>query len=106
MNRPYVCTECGVEGVKLWREYQTFADYTRLLCASCALADQKETGPVDDAGYRPHGQRIGRTDQIGWFVPAVLDEEGTSFWGYTSVPQDRITWWRGLPTYPPARSPS
>lgn len=39
-----------------------------------------------------------RTDQIGWMVPAVPTEDGTSFWGYTSVPQAGCVWWANLPT--------
>lgn len=96
---PYTCTDCGASGVKLWREYSAFASKTRLLCARCAMADQDKPGEVDDDGRRdPDSPCMRRTDQIGYFVPAVPTEHGT-FWGYTSVPQDRVEWWRGLPTY-------
>ena len=40
----------------------------------------------------------GRTCQIGWYVPAIPDEEGLGYWGYTSVPQEGIDWWQALPT--------
>lgn len=90
----YKCGECGATGCKLWREYQTFAP--RLLCAGCAMTDQKKTGSVDADGFRVY--EYGRTDQIGWYVPAVPDEEGIGYWGYTSVPSAGVAWWRALPT--------
>lgn len=90
----YICGDCGAEGIKLWREYNTCADYTRLLCASCACADQGKPDDVDASGYR--GRR--RSDQIGWFVPAVPTEDLSTYWGYSSVPEAGVTWWRRLPT--------
>jgi len=96
----YRCSKCDAHRCKLWRQYQTFADNIRLMCGTCALADQKKTGPIDEAGYREG--RHGRTDQIGWLVPAVPDEENATFWGYTSVPAEGVAWWRALPTAPSA----
>lgn len=86
----YVCAYCARAGCKLWREYQTFANHTTLLCHDCSTYEQdhavagSETTPDSDA--------------IGWRVPAILTEEGDTFWGYTSVPQDGVDWWRQLPT--------
>ncbi len=97
----YMCTSCGVTGCKLWREYQTCADYTDLLCCDCAGKNQgKDVSTIDEKGLRQddHGCR---TDQIGWLVPAVPTEDGTTFWGYTSVPSEGCTWWRQLPTRVP-----
>jgi len=95
----YKCQSCGAHGVKLWREYQTSPNHTKLLCGACALEDQKKSGPIDDTGLRLCEDGWS-TDQIGWLVPAVPDEEGHGFWGYTSVPQAGVEWWRGLPTGP------
>jgi hypothetical protein len=25
----------------------------------------------------------------------------STFWGYTSVPEEGVAWWRALPTFPP-----
>jgi hypothetical protein len=88
----YKCDACAATGIKLWRQYQTCAP--RLLCAPCACADQKKPDDVDRSGCR--GRH--RSDSIGWYVPAVPDEEGVGYWGYTSVPQAGVTWWRRLPT--------
>jgi hypothetical protein len=92
----YTCTSCGVSGVKLWREYNTFADQTVLECACCAMDSQKKEGEVDQNGLRK--SEYGTTDQIGWRVPAIPTPEGESFWGYTSVPTEGCEWWRKLPT--------
>lgn len=78
----YKCHACGVHGVRLWREYQTCMP--RLLCRACAQVDQK----------REHKWSEG--DQIGWYVPAVPDEEGVGYWGYTSVPIEGCRWWYRL----------
>lgn len=90
----YICGTCGATHRKLWRQYQTFAP--ALLCGACALLDQGKAGPIDGQGYRE--TEHGRIDQIGWYVPAVPDEEGVGYWGYTSVPDAGVRWWRGLPT--------
>lgn len=92
----YICSRCGASDVKLWREYNTFANLTELYCADCSMQDQGKVGEVDADGRREckYGQK---TDQIGWLVPAVPADDG-AFWGYSSVPEDRVQWWRKLPT--------
>ncbi|HYX22465.1 MAG TPA: hypothetical protein VFA98_16595 [Thermoanaerobaculia bacterium] len=94
----YKCQTCGAHGCKLWREYQTFADHTDLLCCDCAAKSQKKDVSTIDADGRRLTEEGGRTDQIGWFVPAVPTEEGDTYWGYTSVPETGCCWWRSLPT--------
>lgn len=95
----YRCTSCGAHGCKLWREYSTFANHITLECGACALRSQKKEGPLDENGRR-RCDIIPRqmTDQIGWRVPAVPTEEGDTFWGYSSVPERGVAWWRRLPT--------
>ena len=98
-----VCGKCGARGSKMWREYNTFADHTAVLCGPCALVAQKKTGTIDADGKRM-GEHGTASDQIGWMVPAIPDVEGHGFWGYTSVPEDGVLWWRALPSYPAERS--
>jgi hypothetical protein len=93
----YVCTVCGANNVKLWREYMTCADYVHLHCARCAALESKE----DISDINADGMRTGkysRTDQIGSYVPAVPTDMGGSYWGYTSVSNDAVLWWKNLPT--------
>jgi hypothetical protein len=78
----YHCHACKATGVKLWRGYQDCSP--RLLCRTCVQADQK----------REHSWAEG--DQVGWYVPAVPDEEGVGYWGYTSVPAAGCRWWYRL----------
>ncbi len=92
-SNDYSCTVCGATGVKLWRRYQTLAAVTPLLCVVCAHKDQNK----NLAEFN-----VDECDSIGWTVPAVPDGEG-SFWGYTSVPQDRVDWWAALPFDPRPR---
>lgn len=99
----YVCTKCNVQGVKLWREYQAFADFKTLYCVSCAekspLANKKKCKlnypRIGEGGDYETGKYY--SDQIGWLVPAVPDGDMLAFYGYTSVPPDRVQWWQSLP---------
>ena len=84
----YKCSKCGVTDVKLWRYYNTFLEYQELFCLKCACHNQKKTLKTMSE----------RTDKIGSLIPAVPTENGDTFWGYSSVPQDGCEWWYNLPT--------
>ena len=95
----YRCADCGVAGVKLWRPWSTVAEHVVLRCAACALkrsAHADKDVRVDDDGFMP--SRYGRTDQVGSMAPAVPTADGETYWGYTSVPDDGVAWWKRLPT--------
>jgi hypothetical protein len=95
----YCCAKCGAHDCKLWRQYNTCADYIELMCAACAMRDQGQNLIVDRSGRSEDADGLW-SDQIGVLVPAVPDEEGVSFWGYTSVPPAGVAWWRNLSSYP------
>jgi hypothetical protein len=60
---------------------------------------------MDADGRRPSGRHPDhRTDQIGWYVPAVPHPDGDAYWGYSSVTDDGLAWWRALPSLPVAQS--
>ena len=82
----YVCSDCGKRGVRLYREYQTFLEHQVLRCYSCALENQNRT----------HGD-MRSEHSIGYLVAAVPCEDGSTFWGYCSVPAVGVTWWDRLP---------
>ncbi len=98
----YACGQCAKHGCKLWRRYQTFLEHQSLFCADCAGKNQSfDVTDVDSDGRAPialpgemSAQR--RSDSIGWLVPAVPTENGETYWGYTSVPDDGVAWWRAL----------
>jgi len=94
----YLCDGCGAKGVKLWREYNTFADAIFLRCAWCASGFEGKKGAVDSNGCRE--SKYGRTDKIGNLVPAVPVSGEPTYWGYTSSPVEAVHWWRTLPTHP------
>jgi len=98
--RSYCCAKCRAFGVKLWRQYQTMADYIELLCADCACKSRESTKNlvVGDDGKHESPTTGLRSDQIGWLVPAVPTEDGETFWGYSSVPQEGVDWWKRMPT--------
>lgn len=80
----YVCKSCGASGVALFRQYQCLADYVELVCVECALSNQNMKAP--DGKH-----------SIGWLVAAVPTEDGSTFCGYTSVPDAGVEWWDRLP---------
>lgn len=93
----YRCSSCGAEQCKLWRHYMVTASAVDLLCASCALRDQKVEGmPNAD------GKRIDSLDEvtcrIGDLIPAIPCEDRDTFWGYSMLPSNGLRWWRSLPT--------
>lgn len=105
-NETYACTGCGEIGVKLWRDYNTCASAIELKCATCLtpsrkFGDARDNEPeANDSPYDDDGVFTFRNgDQLGGMVPAVTTEDGDTFWGYTSVPADRVQWWYSMPTY-------
>lgn len=92
----YKCGRCGVTGCKIWREYQVFQSALVLECCDCAGKSQdKDVSRIDAQGMRE--DEFGKTDSIGWRVPAVPTLDG-GWWGYTSVSQEAVAWWTALPT--------
>lgn len=96
----YVCGGCGMDGVKLWR--LGHAAFDSLLCVACTCAEQNAQGHYEHTWdweqMTPEGRiegPYGLSDQIGDRLPAV--PVGDTYWGYTSVPDDGVAWWRGLP---------
>lgn len=89
----YACEECGAEGVKLWRRVAVMMEASEPLCLLCVSG--RDPG-VDHNRVRADGTVDGATDQIAGRLPAVPSPDG-SFWGYTSVPESGVRWWRALP---------
>lgn len=82
----YICGDCNATGVRLYREYQTFLEHQKLRCRHCAMKNQFRTyadGPKEHS--------------IGWLVAAVPTEDGTGYWGFSSVPDEGVSWWERLP---------
>jgi len=95
----YVCHKCGASGVKLWREYQTFLNHQSLCCVICSGIEQKkDINSINKGGCTL--QEYGKTDQLGWRIPAVPTTKNNTYWGYTSVPEDGVQWWKRLPAFP------
>ena len=94
----YACSNCGATGCKLWR--LLMPPHVPLACARCAASGQTmEISDMDSRGFWEGPQ--GRTDQIGWFIPALPKRPSFhEFWSPVAAPlQDRL-WWAGLPNYP------
>lgn len=97
MPERYRCDKCASHGVKLWRPPHC----TELVCASCIGVEVDADGcaPVEPIGEISfHGQM---SDQIRGYLPAVPLEPVSGawgFWGYSSVPQCAVVWWRALPS--------
>lgn len=98
-HKNYRCAVCGAANCKLWREPAVFASHVVLRCAPCAARQaDKDISTLDATGKRD--SEHGKTDQIGGWLPAVPTEDGSTYWGYTSVPDEGCKWWRDLPSLP------
>ena len=93
----YECSDCGITGVKLWRLYNTFLSHQHLRCASCACQEYDLPDSVDPNGKSVWEGLTSDTINGGSMIPAVPTEDGDTYWGYTSVPQAGVDWWRQLP---------
>lgn len=100
MPDDYVCSGCKAKGCKLWR-HTDYVGPIPLFCATCVERETRRSFPTLDATGR-HQSKYGWTDQLGPFLPAVPDEEEIGYYGYTSVPDEAVAWWRALPTRPGA----
>lgn len=93
----YACQQCGMTGVKLWREAHAYSGPLVLLCVDCCGKHEGiDPATVDEVGDRVRDDGW-LTDQIGWWVPAVPDWDGEGMWGYTSSPPDDYERWRKMP---------
>lgn len=96
----YKCGTCQRTGCKLWRPSACFPDQTDLICAQCMGQNVDENGKVTNK-YGMH------TDQVNGLLPCVpnphteldinKDAPLTKVWGYTSVDEAGVAWWKSLP---------
>lgn len=101
----YACHRCGEVGVKLWREAHSMS--VLLTCVNCLEAIEAGGDHAFDVGdIAEDGTRMGEyglTDQIGWWLPAVLvqaDLPHLHYWGYTSSSPEDYAAWLDLPLHP------
>jgi hypothetical protein len=102
----YACSVCEASGCKLWREYKPEVEapwfaFARLRCCDCAAKPMGlDVSRIDAKGRVPmrDGREIVRTDQLGWFVPAIPTPDGENFHAYSTVPPEAEAWWHRLPT--------
>jgi hypothetical protein len=100
----YECYRCHVTGVKLWREWNTFLDHQRLLCYACVNVEKPDAIAEHEKFKKDYPGMMDNTDQLGGMAPAVPTEDGSTFWGYSSVPQAGVEWWKALPENRPTTS--
>ena len=85
----YSCSSCAKKNVKLWR--QTHVKNVQLKCSICLNCED-----VDSEGKILSKTGL-KTDCIGNFIPAVpIKGEDDGFWGYYSIPEADMKWWRSL----------
>jgi hypothetical protein len=89
----YRCDDCLKHGVQLWRHLAMKISDTPLLCSFCAEARERSWRGEN---WKSLFSRNLSTS-IGDFVPAIPIEGENSFWGNTSIPENRSNWWKNLP---------
>jgi hypothetical protein len=95
----YSCSYCGTSGVKLWRAIHSGEE---AWCARCATRQAGLPDDIDDDGRRfSMGQKSDQvySPELGLnLLPYVPTPDGSGTWGYSSVPEAGVWWWRNLPT--------
>ena len=83
----------------MWRRYQTFLEHQKLFCIDCAGKNQNhDVSKTNELGMTPDKTYSNMSsDTIGWLVPAVPTIDNETYWGYSSVPDDGVKWWKALP---------
>lgn len=93
----YKCSKCKSGGIKLWRTYSSF--HIELICVFC-MGDAAKNPVRRDGKCLLSDLGIFSDNVASWAVPAVPDEDNPgAYWGYTSVPPERVQWWRSLPLW-------
>lgn len=96
---PYVCTDCGQGGKKLWRKAGNGDDKRRLQCALCACKQDNILGSVfNERGEHFDSKLKRRVNTIGRRVPAIPQTEGREFHWTHDTPEEAQLWWESLPT--------
>lgn len=99
----YRCSICSAHGVRLWREYQTYASTLTLHCFDCAILRAGGPGRKYDWDIEHRGPNYTPDDgEIDGLVGAVPTAEGDTFWGYGSLYAEGVSWWWGLRPQPGA----
>lgn len=88
----YECSRCGRGGLRLFREYGHGGK--DLLCAPCVFVAERRSAdcpvwPAPAAG----------SDWVLNLCAAVPTEDGFTFWGFSSVPEDGVRWWNRLAVF-------
>ncbi len=86
-TKPYVC-HCGKSNIKLWREYNSTV-VAKVQCMEHFSTDKQ---------LRIH---FDKEEDVGCWVPAIpvdkTNDCGAGFYDSSSVPADKLAWWRSLP---------
>lgn len=97
-KREYRCSDCGLTGHKLWRDYG-YCD--ELWCAVCcekriAEAELKHPSSPWDGPRDPLDMMVYEFSA----VPAIPDDDDCDvFQSAGALKADRLLWWHSLPTY-------
>ena len=89
----YSCATCKCTEAKLWRPMSVFAEDIKLICWEC-LENKGHHVCLDDE--HPSDQVYNSDIEHTCWGPAVPDLDG-QYWGYTSVPEWWVQWWKHLP---------
>ena len=89
----YQCSDCRASGVRLFRWYSTFE--VTLFCGPCACKKQNRA----ESDYMARDQVYGMVAAVPTNTARVDAGKPTppTYWGYTSVPDDGVKWWKALP---------
>lgn len=93
----YKCTDCGVSGVKLWRDYG-YCD--ELWCATCCERKIEEKGCKTDPWDEPPGPLDMMRSGFSGVAAIPTDEDCDSYQSAGALKAEQLLWWHELATFP------
>lgn len=96
--KKYVCSDCGLAGHKLWRDYGYCDELWCALCCEKRIAKAEEKHP-SDPWDKPHGPLDMMRYGFSGVAAIPTDEDCDVYQSAGALKAKQLLWWHSLPTY-------
>lgn len=95
----YICANCGVRDVKLWKQLFRTSELLCAVCASEALGIPLVNIKPDGGNFYTNSGIIGNGTSVTYYPAIPLNVKGgVSYWTNKPIPEEGRIWWKQLPT--------